>query len=330
MKSTASSRDGALVNLAWTGGRALLAACLCVGWAYGDDTSTPAHAGGPAVFVIDSANTLRSFDVNGNALQKMQFKSEVGDLNGGMTLAMDKVYVTWVKSAGNEAGGGVFAFDAVTLKQVRLHIGAFNVPAAVGDPGERHGIAYDPQVDRFFVASDHLGLLTFDRSGKFVPRPVQSALSVSAIAYDFGHKSLWGIVAHKLVTFSGENMTLNPGPSGTDAPSRRGFGAAAVALCTEGVDDAPPLTVIAVAYTGLGAGSHLGSGQTYDVAGKHMGASYGAKILEPRGISCTSSGEVFIAAQNGLLEYTLQGAAISPPGELGGLSSPLRGVLAAH
>jgi hypothetical protein len=72
------------------------------------------------------------------------------------------------------------------------------------------------------------------------------------------------------------------------------------------------------------------SGQSFDTAGKPIGSPYGSKILNPHGMACSSHGEVFVAADNGLLEYTLQGSPLNPSVFSQGLSGPIYGVLAAY
>ncbi|MGB6354284.1 MAG: hypothetical protein WBF21_09925, partial [Steroidobacteraceae bacterium] len=231
-----------------------------------NDASRSATPAAPAVYVVDSSNTLRSFDVNGNSLQQRQFNSALGYLNGGMTLAMGLVYATWAKPDG--AGGGVFAFDARTLRQVRLHLSAFTVDAASG-PGTLQGIAFDAHQNRFYVATQRLGLLAFNSFGVYIPRDPQSTSSVAAVAYDSSQHSLWAIVdRHAVAQFSEESGTSLPGIPAKGAPYRHARGPLAVAYCAASDGGSAP-NAIAVAFGGTEAGSDAaGAGQSYDAAGK--------------------------------------------------------------
>jgi len=285
--------------------------------------------GAPALFVIDSANTLYSFDARGKSLQKMVFKTSVGTLNGGMTLAMGLVYLTYVKAADQGVGGGVFAFDATTLRQVRLHVGAFTASSAAGDPGVMRAIVYNPRNGHFHVATDRLGLLAFDRAGQYIPRPPESTSSMSAVAYDSAHATLWGIADHAVVWYGEESNSPLPGFPAAHAFDGRGRQPLALGLCSTPGDGTSPVDAIAVAFANTKPG-RPGTGQSYDRAGKPIGASYSGKIINPHGLSCSSRGEVFIAADNGLLEYTLQGAVLPPAGDLQQQGSPMFGVLAAY
>jgi hypothetical protein len=296
------------------------------------DNGAGAQPGAPALFVIDSANTLSSFDVHGKSLQKMVFKTTVGTLDGGMTLAMGRIYVSYVKAASRGAGSGVFAFDAITLKQVLLHIGAFSVPDGASDAGVIRAIAYDPDDGRFHVAVDGLGLLAFDRSGQYIPGPSKSTAAISAIAYDSKHTTLWAIADQAVVRYGEENASPLFGVPVAHAFGVRRRAPSALAYCSVGGDGASAAEAIAVVFGGTNSGHHgsAGTAQSYDVAGKPIGSLYGGRIFNPHGVSCSSRGEVFIAADNGLLEYTVQGSIATPLGDLRQLSSPVYGVLAAY
>jgi hypothetical protein len=300
------------------------------------DAGQSTSASEPALYVVDSQNTLHSFGDGGTPLRTMQFNAEIGTLNGGITLAMGNLYVTWVKPAndGNIDGdrSGVFAYDRITLRQVRLHIGAFKLKDAALNPGAMHSIVYDPHSDRFYVATDRLGLLAFDRAGGYIPRAPESTLSVSSAAYDPTHHSLWGIVGrHAVVQFSEDGNGPLTGFPATGPRYRHGHGALALAYCAIEGRDAGPLDAVAVTFAEAKAGSRgVGTGQTFDPAGKSIGSPYGTTIVNPHGMACSSRGEVFIAADNGLLEYTFQGSSLNPSVYSQGLSGPIYGVLAAY
>jgi len=317
---------------AWT-------ACAFMGCAFGaarddssDETAPPAAdrpPRAPALYVVDATNTLQSFDADGNPLHKMQFNPQVGTLNGGMTLYHGNLYATSIKGDGAEVTSRVFAYDASTLKQVRLHLGAFTVPADSGAPagaggaGTYRAIVYNPDADRFYVASDSLGLLVFDRLGAYVPRTGATAAPVSALGYDSTQHALWGIIDRHTVKFSDDASGPLPGLPPLGAQYRHGRGAVALAFC--------PLGALAVAFGDPRLGPHsVGPGRTYDADGKPIGTSYGGKIVNAHAMACSARGEVFIAADNGLLQYTVQGAQGESHSLAQQLTAPILGVLAPN
>jgi hypothetical protein len=96
------------------------------------------------VFVVDSTDTLLSYDAAGNFLKKVSVGAPAGKLDGGgVTLAQNTVYVT----VGPALAGGVRAFDAYTLQPVSLPAGAF---AGLVTPV---GIAFDSTHDTLWVAN---------------------------------------------------------------------------------------------------------------------------------------------------------------------------------
>jgi hypothetical protein len=323
-----------------------LAVCALMGCALGaarSDSSdeapsqaaaSPASpAGAPSLYVVDAANTLQSFDADGNSLRKFQFNPQVGTLNGGLTLFKGIVYATSVKGEGAEVTSRVFAYDAVSLKQVRLHLGAFTVPGDSGAPaaaGTYRAIIYNPDTDRFYVASDRLGLLVFDRLGAYVPRagaPDAKAAPVSGLAYDSTQHALWGIIDRRTVKFGADGSGPLPGLPALGAQYRHGRGAVALAYCPGA--DAGALGEIAVTFGDPRLGPHsFGTGRTYDAGGKPIGTSYGGKIVNAHAMSCSPRGEVFIAADNGLLQYTVEGARGASRSYSQQLTAPIYGVLA--
>jgi hypothetical protein len=307
-----------------TGSQWGLYACLacaliaCAFGAKGDDASVEA----PTLYVVDAANTLRSFDANGAALGTFQFNPEVGALTGGMTLFQGHVYVISTKGKGTEAVSRVFAFDAATLKQVRLHIGAFAPPANGPAAGRYSAIVYDPDADRFYVASERLSVLVFDRLGTYIPREGVKPLSVTALAYDTNQQVLRGIVDRHVVKFAADGSGPLPGLAAEGAQYRHGRGALAIAYCAAEDGSGAPGS-IAVTFSSGAVGN-------YDAAGKPSGALYRAKLINARAMSCSSHGEIFIAADNGLKEYTVQGAERDVSKISQALTAPIYGVLAAH
>jgi hypothetical protein len=275
---------------------------------------------------VDAANTLQSFDAAGNSLSKMQFNPQVGTLTGGMTLFHGAVYANSVKGAGAELASRVFAYDAITLKQVRLHIGAFVVPPDAGGAGTYSAIVYNPTSDRFYVASDRLGLLVFDRLGAYVPRVDAKPAPVSALAFDSAQHALWGIADRHTVRFGDDASGPLPGIAPLGAQYRHGRGAVALAFCPG--DGAGAL---ALAFGDPRLGPHsFGTGRTYDAGGQPIGTAFGGKIVNAHAISCSPRGEIFIAADNGLLQYTLEGTQAESHHYSQQLTVPIYGVLASN
>ena len=339
------TRDNEVHNARIRWGLCTLATCALMGCALGaarsdnsdeapsqaaaSPASPASPAGAPSLYVVDAANTLQSFDADGNSLRKFQFNPQVGTLSGGLTLFSGNVYATSVKGEGAELTSRVFAYDATTLKQVRLHLGAFTVPADSGAPvsaGAYHAIVYTPVTDRFYVASDRLGLLVFDRLGAYIPSTSASAAKaapVSALAYDSTQHALWAIVDRHTVKFGDDGSGPLPGIAPLGAQYRHGRGAVALAFC--------PAGGLAVAFGEPRLGPHSdGSGRTYDSGGQPIGASYAGKIVNAHAMSCSARGEIFIAADNGLLQYTVQGAQVESHAYAQQLTAPILGVLAAN
>jgi hypothetical protein len=286
------------------------------------DPGRLASGGEPALLVVDSSSTLSSFDADGKALQQTQFKPELGKLTGGMALAMGKVYVTWVQPSGQ--WGGVVAFDRLTLRQVRLHIGAFAPSDRANDPGAGRGIIWDPERQRFYIATEHQGLLAFDRAGGPIPMTGGTAVPTLAVAYDSASHSPWTIDDHGQLARWSDDGAQTPGFRVRGVNHSR---AASMSYCPAGEGSDP---IIAVALRAAKAESRAaGAVQIFDSTGKSL-SFHGAKIADPHALSCSSRGELFVAAGTGLLEFKLQGPALTPPGDLARLSAPLYGVLAVY
>jgi hypothetical protein len=318
-------------------------ACALMGCALGaarnetsDEPSSQAAVhptGAPSLYVVDAANTLQSFDADGNSLRKFQFNPQVGTLNGGLALFEGHVYATSVKGEGADVTSRVFAYDAITLKQVRLHLGAFTVPGDSGSAGAYRAILYNPVAGRFYVASDRLRLLVFDRLGAYIPRtgaPAEKAAPISALAYDSTLHALWGVIDRHTVTISHDGAPL-PGLPALGAQYRHGRGAVALAFCPGDGDGADPAGALAVAFGEPRLGPHsVGTGRTYDAGGKPIGTFYGGKIVNAHAMACSSRGDIFIAADNGLLQYTVEGAKSGSHSYSQQLTAPIYGVLATN
>jgi len=301
----------------------------------------------PAVYVVDSSNALVAYDNDGTLLHRADLSKEKAVLNGGIAVATGHVYVTFIHKSDTESSTGVYAFNATTLQPTMLHKGAFKVPAESGDPGEFRGIAYDAVREHFYVASDRLGLLVFDRFGKFVARMAGAPASVGSLTYDLANQSLW-LIDNRHSVASYREADTAPAASLVSSPLRgeRGLAAVAVAYCgvaTAAAEarDLPAAGAPAVAVvfgklgptTGDAHGRIRGAGgaaRIYDLAGKPLAARFGGKIVNPHGIACTTKGSVLIAADNGLLAYSVQGEPLQASMNGPGLEAPILGVFSLN
>jgi hypothetical protein len=156
-------------------------------------------------------------------------------------------------------------------------------------------------------------------------------VSVTALAYDTNQHILWGIVDRHIVKFAADGNGPLPGLPAVGAQYRHGRGAVALAYCPAAGDGAGSAGALAVAFGEARPGPHsIGTGRTYDAGGKPIGASYGGKIVNAHAMSCSPRGEVFIAADNGLLQYTIEGAQGGSHSYSQQLTAPIYGVLASN
>jgi hypothetical protein len=150
---------------------------------------------------------------------------------------------------------------------------------------------------------------------------------VYSIALDAERGSMWGVLDRRAVErFADDRDPKALSFSAQGAPYRHGRGPIALAYCNSGGDGG----AIAVVFSNKKTQSTPGAGQTYDFAGKPIGNSYGGTVVNPHAIACSSHGEVFVAADNGLLVFDLQGIPKPPPGALQALHDPIYGVLVAY
>jgi len=283
----------------------------------------------PALFVIDSTDTLFSFDAAGNYLHQTPLGASVEDLNGGgLTLRQNTVYVT-----ANAPSAHVLAFDATTLQPVTLPSGSF------ANMNTTRQIAYDPHDSRFYVADNNGFVWVFDANGNLVTSlaTIETYLAGPAgIAFDSTNDSVWvasypiGGTTNEVMDFTeslGIAQTINsttqflPPPPFTTSEYPT-----AIAYC-------PSAGVIAMVFRNT-SDSGGGEGQTYVATGASAGNSYGTGFVgtmtNPHAVTCSSNGEIFVAADNGLLEFNVGGSNLGPAsGAFPKLTPPIYGVFAA-
>jgi hypothetical protein len=307
---------------------ALVALTLFAGMVRAEETPAVSAAPiPPSLYVVDVSNTLSAYGRDGSLLQKVTLDPDKATLNGGIAVGEGHVFVTYYRPDGKDLVAGVVAFNAVTLHPTMLHQGAFHAPAELGDAGLFRAITFDPGKQQYHLASDKLGPLVFDRFGKFVSRLPGGPTAASALTFDRAHHALWLVDgSHRLVVYRGESDAPT---SPTDAAAagvrpKRGFAPVAAAVC--GSDDS---AVLAVVYASTGRGA-AGAGQAYDPAGKPLGKGFAGKIANPHAIACTADGTVYVAADNGLRGFTLQGEPVPLGADLAALTGPVKGVYAVE
>ena len=86
--------------------------------------------------------------------------------------------------------------------------------------------------------------------------------------------------------------------------------------------------VVTVGFITDGTNTGTSEAGGYDTSGNLLSAPFGGAITRLHNMSCTTNGYVFIAADNGLLEYnSASGASVAlPAGGFAGLTAPIYGV----
>jgi hypothetical protein len=291
--------------------------------------ATPPAA--PVVFVVDSTDTLSSYDPAGNLLGRVALNAPVGALNGaGITVAQGIVYVT-VGPAAGKISGGVIAFNASNLHPVGLGSDAF---AGLVNPV---GIAYDPVNAQFYVADRSGTVFAYDSAGSPLGEPPFDA--ATNLAYDAISNTLWlasdigqsnsqGIHEFNAdlstaQTINSQTQFVPPAPfsAATDNP-------VAIAYCPNSGGGRVDLVIVGFAGFASGGGPVAAS---YSTTGAGFSGAFTGTTGNIHAMSCSSLGQVFVAADNGLLEYNITGSAIGPAtGAFPGLTPPVYGVFTAY
>ncbi len=293
----------------------------------------------PAVFVVDSSNTLFSYDTEGNLLHSAALPGTVGALGGGgLTVANGNVYVTL-----GAPSNSVVAYNEFTLQPVTLTGGAF---AGLNNP---RGIAFAADTSRFFVTNGNASVNVYDVNGAAVT--VTGAFPFhngpSGIAYSATDHTLWvanyvgaldspptaGVQQYDesgnpYQTTNYSTEFVPPAFAGIDEPY-------AIAYCAGSGFPAGAANVVAVGFVGYSSSVGAGIGQNYSALGGAYGSTFGTQYVgtlsNPHAMSCSSHGQIYVATDSGLLEYNVTGSAIGPPaGAFAGLTAPVYGVFVTN
>ncbi len=296
---------------------------------------SPASAGTPGaetVYVIDSTYQLFEFDAQGNFVASVNLPgstSSVGNLNGGgISVDANNVYVTL-----GAPSTRIVAFNRTTLAPVTLSAGQFT---NLNTPRE---IVFDPANSQFYVANGGSTVTIYSAAGVYLSTFNQTGPGIygpSGIAYDSIDNTIW------VANYTGGSASANPtygvaefSPSGTIV---KNFPTANTNAPTP---FAPPVNTghempytisycanaLAVGYISDGSGSGKSEGGGYNTSGT-LAAPYAGTITNLHATACDPQGNVFVAADNGLLEYNnATGAGIAlPAGGFAGIKAPIYGV----
>jgi hypothetical protein len=298
----------------------------------------------PAVYVIDSTNTLFAFDALGNKLAQVSLPFVVGNINGGgITTDANNVYVTIGATTSNFLSGGVVAYDKTTLAPVTLANGSFSQLATP------RGIVYDPHNAQFYVGNGGTTVTVYDKAGTFLssfPRgPGSDAIyGPSGIAFDATHDTIWvanltggnGVnPTYGVAEFQENDAVVQPpivpatqflAPSN---PTREL--PYAIGYCKGAGTGGADLVAVGFQADNSGQGG-VAEGGIYTTAGAPVAAFTPqlASAAQPNAISCSAAGSIWVGANDGLHAYTAAGALITLPlSGFKGPVAPIFGVLAA-
>jgi DNA-binding beta-propeller fold protein YncE len=296
-------------------------------------TSGGGTPGNEAIYVIDSTYTLFEFSTSGEFLASAKLPGQsasVGNLNGGgITVDPNNVYVTL-----GAPSTGVAAFNRVTLAPVTLPAGAFanlNTPRA---------IVFDPANAQFYIANGGSTVTVYGATGTYLSGFTQSSSAIygpSGIAYDAIDNALW------IANYTGGGAIPNPTYGVAEfTPGGTLIANFPTADTNPPTPFAPPVNTghelpysisycgnaLAVAYIGDSSGSGTSQAAGYGISGSLLGARFAGTITNLHAMACDPAGNVFVAADNGLMEYAdATGASIAlPAGGFTGLKPPIYGV----
>lgn len=296
---------------------------------------SPTSSGTPGaetVYVIDSTYQLFEFDAQGNFVASVALPgpASVGNLNGGgITVDANNVYVTL-----GAPSTRIVAFNRTTLAPVFLSVGQFTT--ALNTPRE---IVFDSANSQFYVANGGSTVTAYGAGGVYLSSFNQTGPGIygpSGIAYDSIDNTVW------VANYTGGGASTTPtygiaefNPNGTIV---KNFPTANTNAPTP---FAPPVNTghelpytisycanaLAVGYISDGSGSGKSEVGSYNTSGTLL-APYAGTITNLHASACDPSGNVFLAADNGLLEYNnATGASVAlPAGGFAGLKAPIYGV----
>jgi len=296
---------------------------------------SPTSSGKPGaetVYVIDSTYQLYEFDAQGNFVASVALPgpaSSVGNLNGGgITVDANNVYVTL-----GAPSTRIVAFNRTTLAPVFLSVTAFT---NLNTPRE---IVFDPANSQFYVANGGSTVTVYGAGGVYLSSFNQTGSGIygpSGIAYDSIDNTIW------VANYTGGGASANPtygvaefSPNGTIVKNFPTANTNAPAPFAPPVNTGHemPYTIsycanaLAVGYISDASGSGKSEAGGYNTSGS-LGVPYTGTITNLHATACDPQGNVFVAADNGLLEYNnATGAGIAfPAGAFAGIKAPIYGV----
>jgi hypothetical protein len=310
----------------------------------GADAADASVDTGPSVFVIDSTNHLFAFDRAGHSMGSVAIAGDVNlgpdaasvTAGGGIAVADGKLYVS-------TAAPGVVAFE-LDLTPVNLAKGSFPwPPPALPGLTVPRGIAYDAANSELYIADIGYGVVAFSLSGarETLTGTFPNGFGPSGIAYDPDDQTLWvanyvGRPAadpptYGIAEYTAEGNAVNMPNYANQFEPPLHEEPYAITVCTKAATGS---TLVVAGF--VDDGSQLGTAavQAYTVDGAKHGAPLPGDFTKPLGLSCDSSGRVFIADGSGLGAVDLAGgtaiAIEMPAGAFGGLTAPILGVLVTN
>jgi hypothetical protein len=274
----------------------------------------------------------------------VQLTGSIRNLSGGgITVAQGNVYVTL-----GQPTNSVVAFNENTLAPVTLPAGAFS---GLSMP---RGIAYGTNKSQFYIANGDAKVNVYDSSGNAlsVPGDFPEIYGPSGISFDSNDKTLWVanyvgaaiMQINRSAHFEGvAPLTLGVTQYNEDGTAAQTFNYSrqfvvpavaslepyAIAYCPAFGRTAAAVAVGFIPfYGGRTAVSQIG---TYTTAGVLVFGPFGGTTTNPHALSCSSQGQIFVAADNGLLKYSVTGSKNGPAsGTFAGLTAPIYGVFANY
>jgi hypothetical protein len=314
--------------------------------------STQGGGTAPSAYIVDSTSTLYAFDANGVVLAHVALSTPVNNLNGGgITTDANNVYVTVGATSNgpiNQTPGAVVAFDKITLAPVTLPAGSFS---NVNTP---RGIVYDAHNSQFYIGNGGSNVTIYNASGGYLSAITNGVYGPSGVAFDSIDHTIWVAndtngnaqnPGHAISEFNEDGtltQTIDPATQfrapvqpthvlpysiGYCAPGTGGTDYVAVGYLQDNLDQDP--------QGSLGASE----GGVYSIRGTippvgSLVAPFSPQLAptaQPNAISCSSTGSIYVAANDGLHIYSTAGTSIAlPSGGFTGLTAPLFGVYANY
>ena len=296
--------------------------------------AAPPIASGPAIFVIDSTDTLYAFDAQGTKTGSVALPTPIGDINGGGIgfAAPDSLFV----SIGAPANA-IAKYDRQLVK-------AMLMPGAFPGLNTPRGVAYDCNDGDVYAGNGGGNVPVADTSGKpvSVNGNFPNNYGPSGVAYDRDDDMIW-IANYGGFNWNGKTPTFGVNeykPDGTAGPT---FNYAtqfvppnsphlepySVTVCPASALDGGGGTRVVVGFIDDGTHQATGAVQAYDTGGAAIGGPFAGSLTKPYAVSCDSHGYVYIADASGLFRDDASGNAVPLSGDIATLpKAPIYGVFA--